>query len=575
MSGFPPKRSQSEPIPLGTISPLFLNYYRQILVPSSLTDEDFDQMISSFKTELPHVFRISPNVPRVSAELESFISSLDLSLTEITVFPSIFGRIYRLPFDKNTLRKMAPLEAFNSWLYQQTRTGNCHRQEFVSMIPPYFLDVEPTSVVLDMCAAPGSKTGQLLQMADKGLVIANEIDLRRCHDLVHQLQRIGTKRCIVTCQPAEAFDVGTLAFDRVLCDVPCSGDGTIRKDPRAGAEWNVKGGLQLHHKQRAILLRGLEVTAVGGVCVYSTCSMNPIENEAVINSVVNQLEGAVEIVDCADRFVTLERSPGISSWPVFGPELERIEEPDAGEWPTTLFPIGANESLRRCMRFYPHVLNSGGFFVAVLKKIRQLGKASKDPVVPAKEFREPPFKQLGAEADSEIRQTFGLLPEFRADQLFFRGEQKANGVYYFESSMAGRMLRVIPQARFRVVSGGVKVFNFKRIRKDQPELIVPCQEGIKVIIRYITRRKFALTPEEMKLLLESTGDGLPYAKLRKPLADAIHNGPWTGAVFGIDGTDFQYCGIACKATIKLFLRSDVIPWELKRLAKEYPFLGSE
>lgn len=128
--------------------------------------------------------------------------------------------------------------------------GNLSRQEAVSMIPPLLLDVKPHHYVLDMCAAPGSKSVQILEAlhaADRpsGLFIANDADYKRCHMLVHQsLGRIGSPNMMVMNQDASMFvtikgkkEVNddnapqpTLKFDRILTDVPCSGDATLRKN---------------------------------------------------------------------------------------------------------------------------------------------------------------------------------------------------------------------------------------------------------------------------------------------------------------------------------------------------------
>jgi 16S rRNA C967 or C1407 C5-methylase (RsmB/RsmF family) len=144
----------------------------------------------------------------------------------------------------------------------------------------------------------------------EGCVVANDSDPRRCHSLVHQLQRVGTTNVLVVCDNAQSLDFQGNQFDRVLCDVPCSGDGTLRKSPVAGSDWHPKRGGGLHGVQRAILRRGLELLRAGGIAVYSTCSMNPIENEAVVNSVLLELDGAAEIVDCQQTLSLLKGHPG-------------------------------------------------------------------------------------------------------------------------------------------------------------------------------------------------------------------------------------------------------------------------
>lgn len=146
------------------------------------------------------------------------------------------------------------------------------------MIPPLFLDVEPSHLVLDMCAAPGSKTAQLIEALHspasvspisydampKGLVVANDSDTKRAHMLVHQSARLPSPNLLVTNLDASMFpkvEVPYLAaddssdskpkdqslkFDRVLADVPCSGDGTLRKNLAIWKEWTPNNAMGLH-----------------------------------------------------------------------------------------------------------------------------------------------------------------------------------------------------------------------------------------------------------------------------------------------------------------------------------------
>jgi multisite-specific tRNA:(cytosine-C5)-methyltransferase len=120
--------------------------------------------------------------------------------------------------------------------------------------------------------------------------------------LVHQsLNRIGSPNCMITNLDAAAIPsikipsdpsssssgsaaTKTLFFDRILCDVPCSGDGTTRKNPGIWKVWKPADGLGLHTLQLRILSRAIQMLKPGGRLVYSTCSYNPIENEAVVSS---------------------------------------------------------------------------------------------------------------------------------------------------------------------------------------------------------------------------------------------------------------------------------------------------
>lgn len=116
-------------------------------------------------------------------------------------------------------------------------SGLVSRQELVSMLPGLLLEIYPGIKVLDMCAAPGSKTAHIIElMRGEGLIVANDVDAKRASTLIHQLQRSSNNSMVVTSHPAQHFPgIGPkherFLFDRVLCDVPCSGDGTFRKNP--------------------------------------------------------------------------------------------------------------------------------------------------------------------------------------------------------------------------------------------------------------------------------------------------------------------------------------------------------
>lgn len=148
-------------------------------------------------------------------------------------YPNELG--WQLNCSRSLLRKSPELAAFHKFLIAQTDAGNVSRQEAVSMIPCLFLDVQPSHYVLDMCAAPGSKTAQLIESihslqtgTPSGLVIANDADYSRSHTLIHQAKRLNSPCLIVTNHEAQRFpnlylpgSNTPLKFDRILCDVPC------------------------------------------------------------------------------------------------------------------------------------------------------------------------------------------------------------------------------------------------------------------------------------------------------------------------------------------------------------------
>src|SRR5579859_3953604 len=311
---------------------------------------------------------------------------------------------YQITVRKEVIRKDPSFRKFQNFLVCEAEAGNISRQEAVSMIPPLLLDVQPHHRVVDLCAAPGSKTSQILEALNihanteggetkwpAGLVIANDADNKRCYMMIHQLNRSPSPTYIATCYDASQFPNlrvpgpnekdEILKFDRVLADVPCSGDGTLRKNELIWKNWTNKSAMGLHPLQIRILYRGLQMLAVGGRLVYSTCSLNPLENEAVVAEVLRITGGAVEVVDVEDQLPELKRRPGMTSWKIFdnhGEEMERDEYASGGKVLETMFSPGPEEEgikeqLTRCLRVYPHLQDTGGFFITVLEKRSPLG----------------------------------------------------------------------------------------------------------------------------------------------------------------------------------------------------------
>lgn len=217
--------------------------------------------------------------------------------------------------------------------------GYIHIQEEVSMIPPLVLLPEPGETVLDLCSAPGSKTTQIAQQMDnRGLVIANEPSLSRITPLRSNCERLGAVNVAITRYDGRRFP--NHRFDRVLVDAPCSGEGRARKDLGICERSSLKRSLGLQALQIGLLKRAINLVKPGGVVVYSTCTYAPEENELVVESVLD--EAHLEKISIPG----LKDSPGITEWN--GAEHRN--------------------GLLLCARYYPHLNDTGGFFVAKLIK---------------------------------------------------------------------------------------------------------------------------------------------------------------------------------------------------------------
>ncbi|KAJ1975729.1 tRNA (cytosine-5-)-methyltransferase ncl1 [Dimargaris verticillata] len=380
------------------------------------TSEEWDEMMETMRVVLPTSFRITGHRQHalelrdlLERKFVPFILSLEMEgetldpPTPIPWYPQNLGWQFKLP--RIALKKSDTLRQFHSFLVTETDIGNISRQEVVSMIPPLLLDVLPGQRVLDMCAAPGSKTAQLLEAlhADngqdeftKGLVIANDADLKRACMLVHQTKRLHSPCLLVTNQDAEQFShtlyppsgdskhPTPILFDRILCDVPCSGDGTMRKNLLIWRDWSIKDSLGLHRTQVRIAQRAALLLKVGGRMVYSTCSLNPMENEAVVAELLNTTQGALRLMDMSQALPGLKRCPGITTWKVMARDgtladdyeqfATKVPNRSLAKYPPSLFPPANIDTLGmdKCLRIYPHLQNTGGFFVAVFEKVQPL-----------------------------------------------------------------------------------------------------------------------------------------------------------------------------------------------------------
>ena len=158
--------------------------------------------------------------------------------------------------------------------------GAYYVQELSAQMPAGLLELTPDMAVLDLCAAPGGKSGQLAAKVSQGVLFANEIVPHRANVLLGNLERMGAKNAVVTSMDPEKLIAATgPVFDAVLVDAPCAGEGMFRKDPEAVRAWSPEHVIACAKRQRAILTSAQGAVKPGGQLVYSTCSFSPAENE--------------------------------------------------------------------------------------------------------------------------------------------------------------------------------------------------------------------------------------------------------------------------------------------------------
>lgn len=229
--------------------------------------------------------------------------------------------------------------------------GYVYVQESASMIPPIILEPKPGELVLDMCAAPGSKTSQIaMYMENKGLLVANDVSGMRLKALGMNLQRCGVRNAVLTMMQEYRFkrileENDQFRFDKILVDAPCSGTGTIRKSLRTIKEWNPSAITKLSKIQKNLIDIAFQMLTPGGIMVYSTCTIEPEENEAVVSYLLEKHPDA-ELLDIDSESLGIVRTSAITSFQ----------------------DLKINPAVSRCLRLHPYDNNTEGFFVAKIMK---------------------------------------------------------------------------------------------------------------------------------------------------------------------------------------------------------------
>ena len=290
--------------------------------------DDYEAFVEACESPLPKTARVNT----VKSSFDEVRDALE---------DAGFG-IERLPWYDEGFRLEVPSEDGEDAKIGNTvphYLGWIHVQEEVSMLPSVVLDATEDHLVLDTCAAPGSKTTQVAQ--DAACVLANDDNIGRISALRNNTDRLGLTNVAVTSYDGRrlpGFDA--LDIDAAVVDAPCTSEATVRKNPeyRDGVPQDRRESLVA--VQKGILSRTLDVVRDGGRLVYSTCTFAPEENEAVVDHVVRKDKARVLEFD-----VGLESSPGVVEWggKEYASEVEKTR------------------------RFYPHHNDTGGFYVALLE----------------------------------------------------------------------------------------------------------------------------------------------------------------------------------------------------------------
>lgn len=307
-------------------------------------DSSYQDILEALSSPRPTTLRAN-TLKTTASELIQALATDGFELTSVPWWENAFV------LASKTLRELTDHPLYNQ--------GHFYVQSLSSMIPPLVLNPQPNEKILDLTAAPGSKTTQIAAlMNNTGSIVANDNSRIRIHKLKANLSMQGVTNTVVLNQHGETlWQHYPEYFDRVLADVPCSMEGRFCAiDPKSYEHWSTGKVKELAKRQKFLLRAALSAVKVGGTIVYSTCTLSPEENEGVIDWLLKKEKDTVELASIS--LPGLETTTALPSW------NERIYD----------------RSIIRTVRIPPSPLMEG-FFTAKLIKTNSNIPSSLQPVL--------------------------------------------------------------------------------------------------------------------------------------------------------------------------------------------------
>ncbi len=256
----------------------FLERLRKILPPGK-----FDSAANTFAEKVPTTFRVNPLKTSINI-IKGKIESHGFRLEPVSWYSGAFI------LKQGTLRELQQTSEY--------KNGEIYVQSLSSMLPPLVLDPKHGEIVLDLAAAPGSKTTQMAAMTEgKGKIIACDNNRIRFYKLKANLEMQGAANVeAMLCYGESIRKKFPNYFDKVLLDAPCSSEGRFQaNEPASFGYWKLRKVYEMAKKQKKLIASAIQALKPGGTLVYSTCTFAPEENEAVLNWTVQKFGDAIEV----------------------------------------------------------------------------------------------------------------------------------------------------------------------------------------------------------------------------------------------------------------------------------------
>ena len=323
----------------------------------SLLSDEWEDFAAAMDEDSVRGVRIN----RLKVEPEEFVKGRESVLTQVTY--------YRDGFYYGAGEAVGTLPEHHAGIFYMQDPG--------AMASLAAVEIPKGARILDMCAAPGGKSGQAAAaIGDEGFLLSNEYVPKRAKIMVGNFERLGINNAFVTSvDTAEFKKMYRAFFDFVIADVPCSGEGMFRKNEVAISEWSEENVHRCAKRSREILENAAPLVRSGGYIIYSTCTFSTEENEEVVLGF-------------------LKEHPEFALSPVRD-ELKKMTASGAS------IPGDEDGILAECRRFYPHVSKGEGQFVALLRR----DKSNDMPTILYKGKERPLDKSERATVESFLSET--------------------------------------------------------------------------------------------------------------------------------------------------------------------------